>query len=187
MKKLPSQQQQVLHVHASLINLVVDTIKNPQLRPQLHNVLKVSADNGWQSLVLQIYKIMEGDRSESLLAQLDEEDRIIIDAILRGIQNPATLPKMNENNADSGMAAPGIAHMIHQSSSGNTQALTLLSHMTEQMSQAGGDMTLLAGIMKKLIDGERDPEVLTKGMDEKGKILVNDLLTELAKLQLSLN
>ncbi len=191
MNKLPDKQQQILQVHASLIRLVVDAINNPQLRPQLHNALKISADNGWQNLVLRIYKIMEGERSESLLNNLDDEDRVIIDAILRGIQNPASLPEAGKNSgankADEAMAAPGIAHMIHQASTGNTQALTLLSHMSEQMSQAGGDMTLLAGIMKKLIDGERDPQVLAKGMDEKGVKLVNGILLELDKLRQSLN
>jgi len=136
MNKLPPQQQQVIQVHASLIRLVVSTLSNPQLRPQLNEALKTSAENGWQDLVLRIYKIMEGDRSENLLAQLDDEDRIIIDAILRGIQNPATLPKASADNGDAGMAAPGIAHMVHQASTGNTQALTLLSQMSEQMSQA---------------------------------------------------
>jgi len=187
MNKLPNQQQQVIHVHASLIKLVVDTVSNPQLRPQLNQTLKASAENGWENLVLRIYKIMEGNRSDTLLLNLDEEDKIIIDAILRGIQNPTTLPDPQANSAQSGMAAPGIAHMIHQASIGNTQALTLLSHMTEQMSQAGGEMTLLAGIMKKFIDGERDSEVLNRNMDEKGVALVDSILSELAKLQNALN
>jgi len=187
MSKLPNKQQQVIQVHASLIRLVVDTISTPQLRPQLNQTLKASAENGWQDLVLRIYKIMEGDRSETLLLNLDEEDKIIIDAILSGIQNPATLPNPEDNNAQAGMAAPGIAHMIHQAGIGNTQALTLLSHMTEQMSQAGGEMTLLAGIMKKFIDGERDAEVLNRNMDEKGVKLVDAILSELVRLQNSLN
>ena len=187
MNKLPPQQQQVIQVHASLIRLVVDTISNPQLRPQLNQTLKSSAENGWQDLVLRIYKIMEGDRSDSLVKNLDEEDGFIIDAILRGIQNPSTLPDPQQNNAQAGMAAPGIAHMIHQAGIGNTQALTLLSQMSEQMSQGGGGMTLLAGIMKKLVDGERDAEVLTKGMDDKGIALVDSILLELKTLQNSLN
>jgi len=187
MNKLLPQQQQVIQVHASLIRLVVDAISNPQLRPQLNEALKTSAENGWQDLVLRIYKIMEGDRSDSLVKNLDEEDAYIIDAILRGIQNPATLPDPQQANAQAGMAAPGIAHMIHQAGIGNTQALTLLSQMSQQMSQAGGEMTLLAGIMKKLIDGERDAEVLNKGMDEKGVALVDSILLELASLQNSLN
>ena len=93
MNKLPPQQQQVIQVHASLIRLVVDTINNPQLRPQLNHALKTSAENGWQDLVLRIYKIMEGDRSAALVKNLDEEDSFIIDAILRGIQNPGRLLK----------------------------------------------------------------------------------------------
>ena len=184
MSKLPDKEQQILLVHASLINLVVQALNNPQLRPQLNEVLKTSAENGWQNLVLRIYKIMEGNRSDKLLVDLDEEDAVIIKAILNGIQDPSTLPDPSTSQANPGMAAPGIAHMLNQASSGNTQALTLLSHMAEQMSQAGGDMALLAAIIKKLLDGERNPEILCKGMGPQGESLVNAILEELAKLQL---
>ncbi len=184
MSNLLNRQEQIIQVHASLINMVVQTHLNPQLRPQLNEVLKTSAANGWQNLVLRIYKILEGERSEALLKDLDEEDAIIIDAILKGIQNPSTLPDPSAQNANPSMAAPGIAHMVNEASRGNTQALTLLSNMAEQMSQAGGDMSILAAIMKKLIDGERDPEVLSKGMGVQAESLVNSILEELGKLQL---
>lgn len=184
MTSTPSKQQQILQVHASLINMVVETSHNAQLKPQLSQVLKTSAENGWQNLVLRIYKILEGDRSETLLQNLDEEDAVIIGAILKGIQNPSTLPDPKAEKASPTMAAPGIAHMINQASTGNTQALTLISHMAEQMSHAGGDMTKLAGIIKKLIDGERDPEILSRGMGAQGEGLVNSILEELGKIQL---
>lgn len=184
MNSIPSTQQQILEVHASLINLVVQATQNDQLRPQLNEVLKTSADNGWQNLVLRIYKIMEGQRSDTLLRDLDDEDKYIIEAILNGIQNPTTLPDPSKKSANPTMAAPGIAHMLNQASTGNTEALTLLSHMAEQMSQAGGDMARLAAIIKKLIDGERDPEVLSKGMGAQGESLVNSILEELGKIQL---
>lgn len=187
MNNLPTRREQVVQVHASLIRLVVDATSNPQLRPQLNIALKTSAENGWQTLVQRILKIMEGSRDESLVTGLDEEDAIIIDAILKGIQNTATLPNPQDSAAQAGMAAPGIAHMIHQSSIGNAQALTLLSQMAEQMSQGSGDMTVLAGIMKKMIDGERDSEVLSRDMDDKGVQLVDSILNELKKLQQSLN
>lgn len=182
MNSIPTKQQQITEVHASLINLVVQTTQNPQLRPQLNQILKTSAENGWQNLVLRIYKIMEGQRSDTLLQDLDEEDKIIIDAILKGLQNPATLPDPTKKPTNPSIAAPGIAHMLNQISSGNTEALTLLSHMAEQMSAAGGDMARLAAIMKKLIDGERDPEILSEGMGSQGKDLVNSILAELNKL-----
>ena len=184
MTQLPDREQQVLDVHASLINLVVQTSQNAQLRPQLNEILKTSADNGWQNLVLKIYKIMEGDCSDSLLQGLDDEDEIIVRAILNGLRDPSTLPDPTKPSANPTMAAPGIAHMLHQASTGNAQALTLLSHIAEQMSQAGGDMARLAAIMKKFIDGERDPEVLSKGMGAQGQSLVASILDELAKLQL---
>lgn len=181
MSKLPTQREQVLQVHASLINLVVQTHYNDQLRPQLSQVLKASAENGWEMLVLKIYKILEGDRSDNLTKDLDEEDAIIIDAILKGIQDPATLPDPNQTTANPTMAAPGIAHMVHEAATGNAQALSILSHMAEQMSHTGGDMAQLAAIIKNLVDGERDPEVLSKKMGAQGKGLVNSILEELAK------
>ncbi len=182
MSNLPSQRDQILQVHASLINLVVNTHYDTQLRPQLSQVLKASAENGWEMLVLTIYKILEGDRSENLTHGLDEEDAVIIDAILKGIQDPSTLPDAKQSSANPTMAAPGIAHMVHEASTGNAQALSILSHMSEQMSQAGGDMSLLAAIMKNLVDGERDPEILSKNMGAQGQGLVNSILEELAKL-----
>ena len=183
MSTLPTQKDQILQVHASLINMVVQSIQNADLKTQLEPVLKTSAKNGWQSLVQRIHKILDGERSETLLDQLDEEDKVIIEAILKGIQNPATLPDPTVQEANPTMAAPGIAHMVHQAASGNTQALTMISHMAEQMSQAGGDMAKLAAITKKLIDGERDSDVLSKGMGAQGASLVTSILDELAKLR----
>lgn len=180
----PNKQEQILQVHASLINMVVEATHNVQLRPQLGQVLKSSAENGWQNLVLRIYKILEGNRSEKLMQNLDEEDAVIIEAILNGIQNPTTLPDPKKAQSNPTMAAPGIAHMVNQASIGNAQALTLISHMAEQMSHAGGDMTFLSAIIKKMIDGERDPEVLSKGMGAQGGNLVNSILEELGKLQM---
>ena len=52
------------------------------------------------------------------------------------------------------------------------------------MSQARGDMTLLASIIKKMIDGERDPDILSQGMGAQGQGLVTSILDELAQTQL---
>ena len=180
----PSVQQQIVQMHASLIVLVVQVVQNPTHRQQLDDILKVSADNGWTDLVRVIYKIIAGNRSANLQQNLDEEDAVIISAILRGIQNPATLPDPEDESGDSTMAAPGIAQMIIQANTGNTQALTMLSVMAEQMSSAGGDMRHLGGIIKKLLDGERDPDILCKGMGSSGISLVQSILNELSKLHL---
>ena len=42
---------------------------------------------------------------------LDEEDSILLDAILRGLDNPATLPALDVQ-PDGSAAAPGLAALI---------------------------------------------------------------------------
>ncbi|HIO93396.1 MAG TPA: hypothetical protein EYG68_11230 [Leucothrix mucor] len=181
---LPSKQQQIVQMHASLIVLVVQVAQNPMNnKQQLDDVLKISTDNGWTDLVRTINQIVAGERSTKLFQGLDEEDLVIVQSILNGIQNPASLPDPEKEAGEATMAAPGIAHMLIQASSGNTQALTMISAMAEQMSSAGGDMAQLGGIMKKLLDGERDPEILCKRMGASGVSLVQSILDELAKLQ----
>jgi len=175
------RKQQIIQSHAGVIVQVVQSIANPQLMPQTEEILKVSEKNGWNDLVAIIRRIIRGERDESLLAGLDEEDQTIATAILMGIQNPATLPDPNKA-ADASMAAPGIAHMVYQASTGNAEALQIISQMAEQMSQAGGDMRNLGGIIRKMINGERDPKVLAKGMGTQGRQLVDSILEELHKL-----
>ncbi len=179
----PDRTQQIIQTHASLIRLVVHSLQQTELKPKLEDVLTISANNGWTDLVAAIRKILAGERSKDKLGNMDEEDKVIIFAILDGIQNPASLPGNDAASGDPAMAAPGIAHMIHEAATGNAQALVLLSNMAEQMSGAGGDMRRLGGIMKTILDGERDAEVLCKGMAQQGRTLVLSILDELGRIQ----
>jgi len=72
--------------------------------------------------------------------------------------------------------------MIDAAGRGDTQALQLLANMAQMMSKAGGDMTRLAGAIRPMLNGERDPERLCKGMSSKGEQLVLGILAELARL-----
>lgn len=175
------RRQQIIQSHAGVIVQVVQAIANPTLIPQVEEILKVSEQNGWGDLVAIIRRIIKGERDETLLTGLDEEDSTIAGAILLGLQNPATLPDPNKP-ADASMAAPGLAHMVNQAASGNAEALQIISQMAEQMTQAGGDMRNLGGIIRKMINGERDPKVLSKGMGVQGRQLVDSILEELHKL-----
>jgi hypothetical protein len=183
MAQMPSRQEQIITAHAALIVKVATTIQNSDLLPDLQHVLKVSEENGWVDLVAAIRRILNGERElAGLVVGLDEEDSTIIEAILRGIQNPETLPDPNAQ-PDASMAAPGLAAMIMDATRGNAQALELLANMAEQMTGAGGDMARLGGIMRRLVEGERNPEILTKGMSAQGESLVLGLLEELGKLE----
>lgn len=175
------RKQQIIHSHAVVIVQVVQCTTNSDLIPQVEEILTVSEKNGWGDLVAIIRRIIKGERDENLLLGLDEEDATIAEAILQGIQNPASLPDPNKPT-NASMAAPGLAHMVHQAATGNPQALQVISQMAEQMSQAGGDMRNLGGIIRKMINGERDPKILAKGMGVQGRQLVDSILEELHKL-----
>ena len=174
--------EQILQSHAGLIHRVVMHCNNPGSAPDLEQVLQQAEENEWTDLVRVIRDIMAGNRDESLLLGLDDEDRVIVHSILRGIQEPATLPDLKAD-FDSGMAAPGIASLVHASRSGNAHALQIIAGMAKQMLQAGGDMGILAGRIRPLVEGERDADKLSRDMGEKGQKLMVEILDELLKLE----
>ena len=181
MATLPDKDQQIIDAHTGLIHRVVMACQNRESVPDLDDILKQAEQNGWIQLVAAIRRILSGSRDESVLNGLDDEDRVIVSSILRGLQNPDTLPDLHKQ-VDGSMAAPGIAAMIHGARSGNLDTLQLLGSMAQQMLKAGGDMARLAGILRPLVQGERDADKLTAGMTADGQKLVLSILEELARL-----
>ena len=180
---IPDRQQQIIQAHAAFICQAVEFIQRPDARSQLEALLKAAAENGWTALAAAVRLFATGKRDLELIAGLDDEDRVVAEAILRGLQDPATLPDPSQK-PDPALAAPGLAGMIHAAGTGNAQALTLVSQMAEQMSKVGGDMSRLAAIIRPLINGERDPDVLCARLDARGRQLVLQILDELGKLEL---
>ncbi len=181
---IPSKQQQIAQHHAALIVRVVQACADQNVRQELEPALVQSAENGWTALVEVIRKIISGSRDENLLAPLDEEDQAIITAILRGLQDPSTLPDPNAK-ADGSVAAAGLAGLIHAASRGDAPALQIIADMAEQMSQAGGDMAQIAGVIRPLVNGERDADKLSQGMEDSGTQLLISILQELETLNLN--
>ena len=181
MATLPAKDQQIIEAHTGLIHRVVIGCQNPGMVPDLEDILKQAEQNGWLQLVAAIRRILAGSRDSALLNSLDEEDQVIIGSILRGLQNPETLPDLGEG-VSGAMAAPGIAAMVNGARTGNLETLQLLGSMAQQMLQAGGDMARLAAILRPLVQGERDADKLSQGMGVEGQKLVVAILGELAKL-----
>ena len=182
MHSLPEKAEQIIRSHAILIVTVVKACQNPQLLPELEPLLVHAQNNGWTALVAAIRNIVKGKRDPSLLVGLDEEDTIIIDAILRGLQNPASLPEIN-SKPQADLAAPALANMIHAACTGDAMALSMIAAMAEQMTNTQGDMARLGGAISKMVNNdERNPDILCKNMSEKGEKLVLDILSELTKL-----
>ena len=144
--------------------------------------MKSAEENGWNQLAKSIRQISAGRRDVELLNPLDEEDQVIAESILRGLQDPATLPDPN-TRPDPNLAAPGLASMIHAAATGNSQALQLIANMAEQMSRAGGPMAQLAAVIRPLMNGERDPDKLCKKTDSRTQEIILGILKELKHLE----
>lgn len=178
MRDLPTRHQQIITMHAPFIRQVAESIRMPERGGELEELLQTAEQNGWSALVGAIRRIARGQRDTGLLRGLDEEDQVIAEAILRGLQDPANLPDPNAR-PDPAMAASGLAGLIRSASAGNVEALTIVSDMAEQMSKAGGEMARLAAVVRPMINGERDPDRLCRGMDSKTERLVRGILEEL--------
>ncbi|MES9904226.1 MAG: hypothetical protein ABW168_16325 [Sedimenticola sp.] len=170
-------------MHAAFITQVVQFSGNEEHRPEYEALLKAAEESGWNGLVRAIRQIVAGQREMSAIGGLDEEDQIIAEAIMRGLQDPATLPDPHIK-PDATLAAPGLAGMIRAASVGNIEALTLISNMAEQMSKAGGPMAKLAAVIRPLINGERDANKLCRGMNAQTEQIVLDILDELGRSDL---
>lgn len=172
--QLFDREHQILATHAEFIRQVVQFSQNAAMRPQLQQILQSAKESGWSALVVALEQILKGERNMNQLRGLDEEDQVIAEAVMRGLQDPSTLPETGQQASPS-MAGPGLAHMI-QAAASNPQALILVGQMAEQMSKAGGDMARLAGVIRPMINGERDENKLSRGMGEQGRKLLRDIL-----------
>jgi len=181
--QLPERDQQIIQTHAAFICQAVEFIEQADAASQLDALLKSASENGWSALAGAVRQFAAGNRDLTQIAGLDAEDRVIAEAVLRGLQDPSTLPDPNRR-ADPAFAAPGLAHMIQAAARGDVQALTLVSQMAEQMSKVGGDMSRVAAVIRPMINGERDPERLCARLDTRGQQLVLQILDELGKLDL---
>ena len=182
MSQLPPAVEQVLRVHAAFIHTVVNALRDRSQLPDLMKQLDAAEQAGWSRLVGALRHVVDGRRDPSIRLGLDEEDGILLDAILRGLDNPATLPPLDAQ-PDGSAAAPGLAALIDASARGDAQALSVLANMAEQMMKAGGDMARLGAVMRRLVNGERDPDLLGKGMGPLGRGLLVSVLDELARLR----
>jgi hypothetical protein len=170
-------------MHAQFINQVVTIGQQADRQKDFEELLTMAEQSGWTELTVCIRKIFQqGRRDMELLNPLDEEDRVIAEAILRGLQDPSTLPDPNVK-LDPTMAAPGLAGMIHAAATGDAQALQIIAEMAEQMSKAGGGMTQLAAVIRPLLNGEREAEKLCKGMNSRTEQMVLGILDELRQLE----
>ena len=175
-------KEEILRDHSTLIHRVVMHCNEPGSIADLEQILQLAEENDWQKLVTTIRKIMSGNRERALLHDLDEEESIIIESILDGLEDPGTLPTVTAD-LNSALAAPGIASLIHASMQGSTESLGIISNLTQQMQDSGGFYSNIAEGIKSMIDGERDLAKLTADISEQEQKLLSEILAELTAIE----
>ncbi len=175
-------KEEVLQAHASLIHRVVMHCNEPGSVPDLTAILQQAEDSDWKQLVTTIRSIISGNRDDSILQALDEEEAIIIGSILCGLEDPGTLPAL-QPDFQSSLTTTGIANLIHASREGSAHSLNIIANLARQMLEIGDDFEIMAGHIRPMIEGERDLARLTENMTEKGQKMMVGILAELAKLE----
>lgn len=169
-----------LQERALLIHLAVEAVRVPASRAHLDTLLAQASENGWVALVGAIQKILTGERNLANLGALDDEDRKIILAILRGIEDRASLPDI-ASGLDIGKTAMEIGTLILAVRWGNEEAIKALSSLTTQMTAATGDIAQVGLVLRLLVSGERRLERLSYNMGETGTLIVREILAVLEK------
>lgn len=178
----PNIHTQLIQEHASLIVEVVEACNHPERQAQFLEDLKIAEQNGWGNLCAAIRKILAGSRSHDELENLDVEDEAIVDAIFLGLEDPANLPDPFANQNP--MLAPaGLAGVIATAATGEENALQLLARMDTDLQESPiPELQQFGQILRRLLNGERNVDALTLGMDERMSTLVTSVLEELDKL-----
>lgn len=182
MTTLPDRAQQIIQSHAVLIVSLVKACEDNEMLQKIEPMLKAVEEYGKPELSAALRKILDGSREADISSNMDEDDRVIIDAILEGLRNPTSLPDPRAK-ADGSAAAPGLARMILLAAKGDQNAMQMVASMAEQMEVAGGSMALMGDVLNRMVEGERAPQTLCEKMDARGESLVLSILLELNKLK----
>jgi hypothetical protein len=85
----PTDLRARLEPHLPLVAAIIAATAQPQLRSELDPVLEQMRQHGWDNLTGAVRRILDGERdANALAASLDDEDSLIIHAILTGLDNP---------------------------------------------------------------------------------------------------
>jgi hypothetical protein len=175
-------QEQLIQEHASLIVEVVEACDDEAKTAQLLENLVVAEQNGWGKLCGAIRMILDGAREREELGDMDVEDEAIAQAMLMGIADPATLPQP-DGNANPMLAPEGLAGIIASAATGEENALQMLARMDTDLAESPiPELQQFGQTLRRLLNGERNADSLTLGLDERTASLIIAVLDELNKL-----
>ncbi len=163
--------------HAELIRLAVAVRQDADLAPALFELLQAMEEAGWGALVKAMIGFIQGEEVD--LAPLDEEDRAIVQAMQRGLEDPHTLVALEEDAAQ--QAAAPLAALIYAATQGQVEALEAVAGLRELADTPASRASCEALIA--IVEGARDAAALSAGLPEEQARLVCAVLGELAALE----
>ncbi|MBA3581894.1 MAG: hypothetical protein H0W44_05500 [Gammaproteobacteria bacterium] len=174
------KNRELVALHASLIHEVIAAITQPTKRPALYSGLDIATQNGWGALANAVRKILDGERSLDILDNMDHDDAVIVAAILRGIQDPNTLPSLDTAQDPAG-APSSLAQLIHTAGRGDANSERLLQQFMNDM-MVNDEMRKLSVALHHMRNGERHYQALSANMQPRTSELTRAILDELIKL-----
>lgn len=174
----PNLEKQIIETHAALICACAHAARDGSA-DGARDALDQMAEDGWEALVTALRGLIDGNGADT--DGLDREDRVIVSAVERGIEDPATLPDPDAR-PDPELAAPGLAQMVFEATQGDHEALETVAALSASLEQTDGDNRVGTGLIR-MVEGDRDPLALTEGADDYEARLLKAILGELESLE----
>ncbi|MGB9670215.1 MAG: hypothetical protein ACP5OY_06470 [Halothiobacillaceae bacterium] len=170
-------KDQIAHTHAELIRLAVAVRQDSDLAPALFELFREMEEAGWNALVKAMIDFVNKEAVD--LAALDEEDRAILQAMQRGLEDPTFLAELEQDAAH--QAAAPLAALIYAATLGEREALETMAGLREAADTPAAIATSEALIA--IVEGARAADELTANLPEEQARLVRAVLRELAGLE----
>ncbi|MHB1294738.1 MAG: tetratricopeptide repeat protein [Anaerolineae bacterium] len=166
------EAEQVLMRWRPVIQGVAQAARGESMGESTADILESLEDRPeWQKVVAAVWRVLGGERGESLYEGLDHSDALVITRLLRSIENP-NLEKEEAEAAARAQAEEAVQRMVgtlpqllattFAAINGNKQAVTQANALLEGMAQESAPEPLrnMAAAIKRIMQGERSPTVL---------------------------
>lgn len=169
--------RQIATTHAELIRLAIAVREDSDLAPTLFELFHDMEEAGWNALVKGMIDFVNGQDID--LDGMDEEDRAILTAMQRGLEDKAWLAELEQDAA--AQAAPALAALIFAATQGERDALEALAGLRDAADTPTAVRTSEALIA--IVEGAREADDLTARLPEEQTRLIRAVLDELATLE----
>jgi hypothetical protein len=137
---------------------------------------RFAGTSDWANLAAALRRVLAGERDlDQLATGLDPIDTAILtralDALAGRVSLSATQPADEEDSLSAFIATTVAA------ARGDQTAVDILARTLDQMA-AVTDLASLASVLRRIVDGERDPSVLS-GLDDAGTAIATTILDQL--------